>query len=90
MDKLKKGLLVLQKLNTFGYKAFIVGGAVRDFLLNRPIDDIDITTEASVDDVCNIFSQYDLKAFKYAGVSVFYEGETFEITSFKSAYSKSE
>ena len=55
MNKLKKGLLVLQKLNNSGYKAFIVGGAVRDFLLNRNINDIDIATEANVNDIINIF-----------------------------------
>ena len=83
MDKLNKGLKVIEKLNNLSYEAYIVGGAVRDFLLGKNVLDIDITTNASVEDICSIFNQYDLKASKYSGVTVFYEGEAFEITTFR-------
>lgn len=83
MDKLNKGLKVVEKLNSAAYEAYIVGGAVRDYLLGEKVEDIDITTNASVDEIINIFPDYDLKASKYAGVTVFYDNTPFEITTFR-------
>ncbi|MDV3197980.1 MAG: hypothetical protein Q8879_02840, partial [Candidatus Phytoplasma australasiaticum] len=42
MDKAKKILKILKKYNKA--EAFIVGGAVRYFLLKKPVTDVDITT----------------------------------------------
>ncbi|MFQ8581693.1 MAG: hypothetical protein ACLSA6_03710 [Holdemania massiliensis] len=39
------GLTCLKLLNDAGYEAWWVGGCVRDGLLGRPVQDIDITTQ---------------------------------------------
>lgn len=33
---------ILKKIHTLGYEAYIVGGAVRDFIMHNPVHDIDI------------------------------------------------
>ena len=83
MDKLELGLEVIKKLNNSSYEAYIVGGAVRDYLLEKEVSDIDITTNASLEDIIKIFPCYDLKASKYSGVTIYYENTPFEITTFR-------
>ncbi|MDR3606883.1 MAG: CCA tRNA nucleotidyltransferase [Oligoflexia bacterium] len=46
---------MIQKLDEAGFVAYIVGGSVRDFLLQRPIKDHDIATNATPDEICSLF-----------------------------------
>ena len=48
-------LSVLKKLYEKGYTAFFAGGWVRDYLMDHPSDDIDIVTDASVEEIQNLF-----------------------------------
>jgi len=45
----------IQKLNEAGQIAYIVGGSVRDFLLNRESKDHDIATSAGPEELCRLF-----------------------------------
>ncbi len=45
----------IQHLSDEGYTAYVVGGSVRDFLLERPCKDIDLATSASPDELCRLF-----------------------------------
>lgn len=40
---------ILQEINALGYEAYIVGGAVRDYVMQKPLHDIDIATNAPLD-----------------------------------------
>ena len=42
----QKAAQILQTLNEAGYEAYVVGGCVRDSILNREPGDWDITTSA--------------------------------------------
>ena len=53
----KAGLTGLCILNEAGYEAWWVGGCVRDTLLERPVDDIDITTSALPQQVSECFKE---------------------------------
>ena len=58
MNKLfKVASRIISKLEEEGYEGYFVGGSVRDFLLNRPINDVDITTDALPDDIERIFDK---------------------------------
>lgn len=48
--------VVLDKLNFYGYEAYVVGGCVRDSLLNKEPQDWDVTTSATPDPIMKIFS----------------------------------
>jgi poly(A) polymerase len=51
-DYVKK---TLTRLGAAGHVAYVVGGSVRDFLLERPSKDHDIATSASPDELCELF-----------------------------------
>ena len=83
MTYLETAIKVLKKIESFGFKAYIVGGFVRDYLLKIESNDIDITTSASIDDLKAIFGAIILKGEKYDGVIVKEDEYSFEITRFR-------
>jgi len=80
---LKTALKVLKKIEDHGFKAYIVGGFVRDYLLDRESLDIDIATNATPMDVKRIFSDIFIPKMEYGSVTVFYHNIRFEITTFR-------
>ncbi|MDC3413030.1 CCA tRNA nucleotidyltransferase [Terrihalobacillus insolitus] len=74
---------ILRTLQQAGYEAYIVGGAVRDFLVGRPIGDIDITTSATPEQVMNLFSKVVPIGIKHGTVAVLQKGEPYEITTYR-------
>ncbi len=77
-------LASIKILNSHGYLAFLVGGAVRDYFLNCESHDFDVTTNASLDEICNVFKDYKHKIYankQCVGVRI---NEAFiEIATFK-------
>jgi tRNA nucleotidyltransferase/poly(A) polymerase len=76
---------VLQKLEKHG-DALIVGGAVRDILMEKIPHDIDIATNVPMEIIDRIFpSQHDIGKNKDFGISVIeYKGFSFEVAQFRS------
>lgn len=76
---------ILNILNNNGYEAYIVGGCVRDSLLNIKPKDWDITTNALPDEILECFKEY--RCFevgkKFGTISVVMDKECFEITTFR-------
>ncbi|MBM0064672.1 CCA tRNA nucleotidyltransferase [Bacillus gibsonii] len=48
---------VMNQLLEHGYRAHMVGGAVRDGLLQREVSDIDVTTSAKSAEICALFKR---------------------------------
>ena len=76
-------LKVLNKINSFGYKAYFVGGYPRDIYLGRNSIDIDICTSATPKQLKEIFKDSILSKQEYGSVTLIYEKVTFEITTFR-------
>lgn len=74
---------ILHKLEKSGFEAYIVGGAVRDFLLQRPIRDIDICTNATVEQLKKIFPKHSDIGGDHGTLLVHMNGEHFEVSEFK-------
>ncbi|MDH4199258.1 MAG: CCA tRNA nucleotidyltransferase [Spirochaetia bacterium] len=76
---------VIGRLNQFGYKAYIVGGCVRDLLLNRRPKDYDIVTNATPVEVKKIFVNSRLigKRFRIVHV-VFKNNKIIEVSTARS------
>ena len=53
-------LKLLEEITSRGFKAYIVGGFVRDHILGINSNDIDITTSATPKDIKEIFLPKDL------------------------------
>ena len=78
----RKALLIL---NEAGQEAFIVGGAVRDKLLNKKIKDYDIATSATPEEIKEIFSAYKTIDIgkKYGTTIVLIDNFPIEITPYR-------
>lgn len=67
-------LAILERLESNGFSAFIVGGCVRDMLLGIPPKDFDIATDALPSEVVDIFDKAGYKCLeigkKYGTISV--------------------
>ena len=81
----KPALHALQKLEELGFQAYLVGGYVRDLILGIPSGDIDITTDATPAQVKICFSGCRLieTGIKHGTVTVLFEGQAIEITTFR-------
>jgi tRNA nucleotidyltransferase (CCA-adding enzyme) len=83
-SELAVGVKILQKINKAGYKAYIVGGPVRDIILGMQPKDIDIATNMPIKELEKIFKIYDIGKSKDFGIVVAKEGgNDFEIAQFR-------
>ena len=73
----------LNKLEEASFEAYFVGGCVRDGLLNRICDDIDIATNAHPDDVMSLFNHTIPTGLKHGTVTVVIDGHNIEITTYR-------
>lgn len=80
---LEKALEVLKILNNKKYDAYIVGGFVRDTLLNRKTNDIDICTSATPKQILEVFDNVIVSDMQYGSVVVSYKGYNFDVTTFR-------
>lgn len=77
--------LALDLLTNNHYEAYVVGGAVRDYLLNKKPSDYDITTNATPDEIMTIFKGYQIidQGLKHGTVMVIINRKLVEITTFR-------
>lgn len=73
----------LTALRTSGYEAYVVGGCLRDVLLQREPKDWDITTNALPDDIQRVFAK-SLYLNRFGTVTVRQGAMDIEITTFRS------
>ena len=76
-------LKVLNILTSHGFKAYIVGGFVRDYILGIKGDDIDIATNATPREVMSLFEKTVLPKEQYGSVTLYFKNYRFEITTFR-------
>ena len=76
---------VLSLLNENGYEAYLVGGAVRNILLKRKIEDYDVTTDADPNAIRMLFNNYRTYDIgkKHGTITVLIDSEKIEITPFR-------
>lgn len=70
-SKVSKGaFFIVRKLRRAGYEAFIAGGAVRDALIKKPIEDVDIATSAKPAAVKKLFAKTIPTGEKHGTITV--------------------
>ncbi|MGL5616945.1 MAG: CCA tRNA nucleotidyltransferase [Sarcina sp.] len=74
---------ILDKFKENNYEAFIVGGSVRDSLLNRPVNDYDITTNALPEVTEKLFNKTIPTGIKHGTITVLINKESFEVTTYR-------
>lgn len=72
-------------LHRAGYEAYVVGGCVRDAIMQNEINDFDITTSATPDEMKVVFK--DERTFdtgiKHGTITLYYNRENVEITTYR-------
>lgn len=86
-DLLSNGALkTTEGLQKAGFEAFIVGGAVRDLLLNRRPKDFDIATDATPEQVNRVFRRSRIIGRRFRLVHVMFGDETLEVSTFRGSH----
>jgi poly(A) polymerase len=77
-------LKVLTRLTRYNHTAYLVGGGVRDLLLDRTVKDFDIATSAHPNEIKNLFRNCRLigRRFRLAHV-LFRGGKVIEVSTFR-------
>ena len=77
------GLEIINKFYENGFVAYIVGGFVRDSLLNIMSNDVDITTNAKPKEIKELFSDCEIKSDSYGAVIINYKNYRFDVTTMR-------
>lgn len=79
-------LKVLYRLNKAGYQACLVGGAVRDLLLNRRPKDFDIATDATPEQVKALFRNCRLIGRRFRLAHIHFGRQIIEVATFRASH----
>ncbi len=83
-DALSSGSLrTVEALQQQGFKAYVVGGAVRDLLAGLKPKDFDVATNATPEQVRNCFRRSRIIGRRFQIVHVLMGAETIEVTTFR-------
>ncbi len=74
---------VLNRLNHAGFEAYLVGGGVRDILIGERPKDFDIATNATPEEVHDLFRNSRLIGRRFRIVHVLFGREVIEVTTFR-------
>lgn len=81
----KSALKVLYRLNKAGYQAFLVGGCVRDAMLELHPKDFDVATDATPEQVKALFGNCRLIGRRFRLAHVRFGREIIEVATFRAA-----
>ncbi len=76
-------LKTCEGLQNAGFQAFIVGGAVRDLLMNVKPKDFDVATDATPEEVYKVFRRSRIIGRRFRLVHVLWGQETIEVSTFR-------
>jgi putative nucleotidyltransferase with HDIG domain len=74
---------VIARLRAAGHEAYAVGGAVRDALLGKAVEEVDVTTSAAPDQVMGLFHHCFSTGYEFGVVGVIEGGLTVEVATFR-------
>ena len=79
----KNAVWVVERLNSAGYDAYIVGGAVRDLLTGREPKDFDVVTDATPSQVRRIFRNSRVIGRRFRLVHIYFNDMIIETSTFR-------
>ena len=77
--------IIFDTLNNAGFECYMVGGCVRDFLLNKSPHDIDFTTNATPEEMKECFKNFSVieTGIQHGTLTVLINHIPFEITTYR-------
>jgi len=79
-------LKVLYRLNDAGYQAYLVGGGVRDILLGLQPKDFDVATDATPEEIYDLFRNCRLIGRRFRLAHILYGREVIEVATFRAGH----
>ena len=86
----RNAVKVLNRLHQAGYGAYLVGGGVRDLMLEREPKDFDVATDATPEEVKALFRNCRLIGRRFRLAHVHFGREIIEVATFRSGQDGSE
>jgi poly(A) polymerase len=84
-------LSVVRRLKKYGFKAYLVGGCVRDLLLGLTPKDFDVATDARPEEVRNVFRNSRIIGRRFRLVHLYYRGgQIIEVSTFRANLTQEE
>ena len=83
-------LRVCEMLQQENFKAYVVGGAVRDLILGRHPKDFDVATNATPEEVRNVIRRARIIGRRFKLVHVMFGQETIEVSTFRANHPTAE
>lgn len=72
-----------QEFSSRGKSVYLVGGAVRNLILGRAVQDYDFTTDARPEEVQTYFRKVLPTGLQHGTVTVLFQGNSYEVTTFR-------
>lgn len=72
-----------KKFKSSGYSLYMVGGTSRDYLLGRPINDFDLSTDAIPSEIKTFLPEADFTFSHYGSVKLKMDGKNVDITTLR-------
>ncbi|KLV06311.1 poly(A) polymerase [Photobacterium ganghwense] len=82
-DISENALKVLYRLNKAGYDAYLVGGGVRDLLLGKQPKDFDIATNATPEEIKQLFRNCRLIGRRFRLAHILFGRDVIEVATFR-------
>jgi len=86
----ESALKVLYRLHKAGYQAFLVGGAVRDLILGAHPKDYDVATDATPEQVNDLFRNCRLIGRRFRLAHIHFGREIVEVATFRGHHDQAE
>lgn len=74
---------IVETLHAAGFTAYFAGGCIRDLLLGRPVQDVDIATDAVPAEIQRLFPDHRAVGAQFGVILVKLEGILFEVATFR-------
>ena len=82
-DISNNAIKVLNRLISGGFQAYLVGGSVRDLLLHKAPKDFDVATNATPNEVKNLFRNGRIIGRRFKLVHILFHREIIEVATFR-------
>ncbi|MDP4083856.1 MAG: CCA tRNA nucleotidyltransferase [Bacillota bacterium] len=83
IEPFHSALPIISSLEKAGFSAFFVGGSVRDYILGRPIHDVDVATSATPDEMKLIFPRTIDIGIEHGTLLILHKEFAYEVTTFR-------
>jgi len=78
-------LFIIKRLNDSGYESLVVGGCIRNLIMEKEANDWDITTKAAPEEIVEVFRDYKVVPVgkKFGTLTVVINHINYEVSTFK-------